>query len=300
MDFVAIDVETANADLASICQVGVASFRDGQLADSWKSLVNPNDEFSSINVSIHGIRERDVQHAPGWTEVLPHIASRLNGHIAVCHTPFDRHALGRACIQSGLPTCGCDWLDSSRVARVAWPEFSRAGYGLSNLAAHFGIKYRAHDAFEDARCAGLLLIRAISETGTSVEKWVDRLSPKTIYEGNYSTHHSYRYPAPVKRSANPEGALFGEIIVFTGSLSISRSRAADIASLAGCRVDNGVTKHTTVLVVGDQDLRSLAGHDKSSKHLKAELLIQKGQSIRILGESDFLSLISQAKSLTDA
>ena len=41
MDFVVIDVETANADLSSICQVGIASFRDGRLADSWVSLVEP-------------------------------------------------------------------------------------------------------------------------------------------------------------------------------------------------------------------------------------------------------------------
>ena len=32
MDFVVIDVETANANLSSICQVGVADFRDGLLA----------------------------------------------------------------------------------------------------------------------------------------------------------------------------------------------------------------------------------------------------------------------------
>jgi DNA polymerase-3 subunit epsilon len=41
MDFVVIDVETANADLSSICQVGIASFREGDLADTWESLVNP-------------------------------------------------------------------------------------------------------------------------------------------------------------------------------------------------------------------------------------------------------------------
>jgi DNA polymerase-3 subunit epsilon len=31
MDFVAIDVETANADMASICQIGVAGFEAGQV-----------------------------------------------------------------------------------------------------------------------------------------------------------------------------------------------------------------------------------------------------------------------------
>jgi len=45
MDFVALDVETANADLSSICQIGIATFRDGKLADSYVSLVDPDDYF---------------------------------------------------------------------------------------------------------------------------------------------------------------------------------------------------------------------------------------------------------------
>jgi DNA polymerase-3 subunit epsilon len=95
----------------------------------------------------------------------------------------------------------------------------------------------------------------------------------------------------LERDGNPEGELAGEVLVFTGALSIPRREAADAAAAAGCRVDGGVTKHTTMLVVGDQDIRKLNGHEKSSKHAKAELLIGKGQGIRILGESDFLRVI---------
>jgi hypothetical protein len=46
------------------------------------------------------------------------------------------------------------------------------------------------------------------------------------------------------------------------------------------------------LVVGDQVINQLAGHEKSSKHRKAEELIAKGQPIRILGESDFRELLA--------
>ena len=72
-----------------------------------------------------------------------------------------------------------------------------------------------------------------------------------------------------------------------------RHDAAVAAANAGCQVDDGVTKHTTLLVVGDQDIRKLAGHEKSSKHRKAEELINKGQRIRIVGESDFKSIVGQ-------
>jgi DNA polymerase III subunit epsilon len=51
-----------------------------------------------------------------------------------------------------------------------------------------------------------------------------------------------------------------------------------------------VTKQTTLLVVGDQDVRKLAGHKVSTKHRKAEELIADGQPLRMLSESDWLAL----------
>jgi DNA polymerase-3 subunit epsilon len=56
-----------------------------------------------------------------------------------------------------------------------------------------------------------------------------------------------------------------------------------------------VTKKTTILVVGDQDVARLAGHEKSSKHRKAEQLVAEGQQIRIIRESDFKTLVRTAR-----
>jgi DNA polymerase-3 subunit epsilon len=46
MEFIAIDVETANADMASICQIGIARFKGGALAEEWKTYVDPQDHLS--------------------------------------------------------------------------------------------------------------------------------------------------------------------------------------------------------------------------------------------------------------
>jgi DNA polymerase-3 subunit epsilon len=281
MDFVAVDVETANANLSSICQIGIASFRDGELADSWVSLVNPEEYFSPFNISIHGIDEDRVQDAPAWRDIYPQVAFRLRDRIVVSHTPFDRLALARACDRYDLTGCECAWLDSARVVRIAWPRFSKSGYGLSNLAAHFCIEYRAHDALEDARCAGLLVLRAIAETGLGLEQWLARVEQPIDSTGRGQ-----------QREGNPDGALSGEVLVFTGALSIPRGKATDAAAAAGCRVDGSVTQYTTMLVVGGGELRRPDGHAKSSKHGKAERLIAQGQPIRILGESDFMRLVA--------
>ena len=33
--FIVIDIETANPDLTSICQIGIAVFENGELVDQW-------------------------------------------------------------------------------------------------------------------------------------------------------------------------------------------------------------------------------------------------------------------------
>ncbi len=71
-----------------------------------------------------------------------------------------------------------------------------------------------------------------------------------------------------------------------------RREAADAAAAAGCEVATNVTHRTTLLVVGDQDIRKLAGHEKSTKQRKAKELIAGGQNIRILGESDFQRMLN--------
>jgi DNA polymerase-3 subunit epsilon len=280
MNFVVIDVETANPNFASICQIGIAPFRDGVPERPRQWLVNPRDYFDPINVSIHGIDDDTVRDAPTWPEIYAAVAPFLAGNIVASHTAFDRAAVTQACGTWNVSACECRWLDTARVVRRAWPQFSKSGYGLANVAATFGIKYQAHDAAEDARCAGEILMLAVGQTGLSVEQWLVRVC-QPIHTTEDVPH------------ANIEGPLFGEVLVFTGALSMPRHDAAVAAANAGCEVEPGVTKHTTLLVVGDQDIRRLAGHEKSSKHRKAEELINKGQRIRIVGESDFKRIIGQ-------
>ena len=83
MNFVALDVETANADMASICQIGIAKFNDGQLIDEWCSLINPEDYFAGINIDIHGITEEDVKDAPTFPEIIDILNRFLKNSICV-------------------------------------------------------------------------------------------------------------------------------------------------------------------------------------------------------------------------
>lgn len=278
MRFIAVDLETANPRMSSICQIGIVTFEDGREVEADVRLVDPGDYFDRYNVAVHGITEADVRGAPHFSDLHGWLCQQTSGQVVACHTHFDRVALSQACRSSRLGPIPCNWLDTAQVARRAWGQFAKAGYGLANVAAHLGIEFRHHDALEDARAAGLILLRAIEETGFDVEQWVERCR-RGISSGT-----------PIRREGDGDGSLLGESIVFTGALQMPRREAADLAHEAGAAVEPGVTKHTTMLVVGDQDIDKLAGHEKSGKHRKAEQLIANGQPLRIVGEADFMSL----------
>jgi len=285
MDFVSVDVETANSDMASICQIGIAIFKGGNLIDEWETLVDPDDYFDGINISIHGITERDVKGAPKFPEVAKKINHYFRDNVVVSHGSFDRTSLFKAFKECNESLIFGSWLDTTRVARRTWPQFARKGFGLANVSETIGFEFKHHNAIEDAKAAGAVLIEAIKLTDISLDDWPKRVSQPI-------DPSSSSIGSAINRDGDPDGDLFGEVLVFTGSLSMVRNKAANAAAKMGCSVASGVTKKTTLLVVGDQDVDKLKRKTKSSKHLKAETLIAKGQVIRILKESDFIAMIN--------
>jgi DNA polymerase III subunit epsilon len=252
-NFVALDFETANEDLSSICQVGIVIFQRGQPVESQVILVDPEDHFSPINVAIHGITEVAALGAAIFPDIYDRLLYYLSGRVVVSHTTFDQAALRQAVLKYGLPVTDCRWLDTTRVVRRQWPQFASAGYGLANITREFGIEIRCHDAAEDARGTGLILVRATNESGLGLDDWLIK-AYRPISDGR------------VAKDGEPDGPLYGGIAVFTGALSMSRREATEIAARLGLKVDDDVTKHTTLLVVGYQNMKKLApGATKSTK-----------------------------------
>lgn len=278
MRFLAIDLETANPAMSSICQIGLVTFENGQEVDARSYIVNPQDYFDPWNVRIHGITEEVVRSAPSFSDIHDELHQHTADQIIVCHTHFDRVALSQAYTRHDVEPFDCRWLDTAKVARRAWPQFAQSGYGLSNLANHFGIQFQHHDALHDARTAGLILLKAMDESDATADEWIARCNKSVSGSSGQS----------LRREGGEEGSLVGQRVVFTGSFETSKRNAADMASEAGAAVDPGLTKKTTILVIGGSSVGNFAGYDKSSKHRKAEQLMEAGHPIRILSKVDFV------------
>ena len=65
-----------------------------------------------------------------------------------------------------------EYFDSLAVAKKTWPELE--SHRLTELGAHFGIEYLAHDALEDSRTCGQIINLAADKWGAgSVEELLE-------------------------------------------------------------------------------------------------------------------------------
>lgn len=174
MRFYSLDVETANPDQSTICQIGVGIFEDGKLVDTWKSYIDPQDYFHWRFIEIHGITPKMVKRKPTFPKVYPVLREMFEHNIVVHHSPFDRVAFRKAFDRYDLEPFEVQWLDSVRVAQHTWEEFSEGGYNLAHLAYQLDIEFQHHDALEDAVACGKIVVAASKKTSLDIDEWVQK------------------------------------------------------------------------------------------------------------------------------
>ncbi|MBL9056184.1 MAG: exonuclease [Rhodobacteraceae bacterium] len=158
--FFALDVETANGQRGSICQIGVACVAPDNAVTTWATHVDPQTGDWSCSW-VHGITAQDVRGAPVFAQVMPVLARALAGRLVYQHSGFDQRAMAAACALAGLEAPDWQWSNSVIVARKAWPELKgKGGHGLASLKSHLGLQFRHHDAGEDARAAAEVVLHA--------------------------------------------------------------------------------------------------------------------------------------------
>lgn len=167
--FVAVDVETANADRSSICQLGLAMVdHDGHIQTA-SFMIDPEVRFAAFNIRLHGIGPDRVAGQPRFIDVIDPLRDFLTEHPLVQHSQFDQKAISAACVRYALPDLMARWVNSVQVARKAWPELKgNGGHGLGNLQKVLKLDFQHHDAAEDARAAAQVILLAESEIGSNL------------------------------------------------------------------------------------------------------------------------------------
>lgn len=94
-DFAAIDFETANNERSSVCSVGVVIVRDGEITDTFYSLIQPEPNYYNYWCrQVHGLSCADTDDAPVFPKVWAQIEPLIEGLPLVAHnSSFDEGCL---------------------------------------------------------------------------------------------------------------------------------------------------------------------------------------------------------------
>ena len=108
-NFAAIDFETANECASSVCSVGVVVVRDGEIVDSFYSLIRPEPNYYKwFCQRVHGLGHEDTDDAEVFPRVWERVEPLIEGLPLVAHnSPFDE-----GCLRAVM-----------RVYRMDWPDY---------------------------------------------------------------------------------------------------------------------------------------------------------------------------------
>lgn len=154
-NFAAIDFETANQCRSSVCSVGVVIVRDGEIVDSFYSLINPEpDYYSYWNTKVHGLTQADTDDAPIFPEVWRQIEPLIEGLPLVAHNKtFDESCLKAVFRVYRMDYPDYEFYDTLCVARRMFRELPN--HQLHTVVAACGFDMtNHHNALADAEaCA---------------------------------------------------------------------------------------------------------------------------------------------------
>jgi len=152
-EYVALDLETTglNAEEDAIIEIGAARLREGEVLETFSTLINPGRNVPDRVTAITGIRTDDLIGKPHVREVLPDLRRFLGDSPIVGHRiDFDLSFLARYHVADSNSS-----FDTYDLASVLLP--SEARYNLTNLTGTFKVELEhAHRALEDAVATGKL------------------------------------------------------------------------------------------------------------------------------------------------
>lgn len=154
-DFAAIDFETANSERSSVCSVGVVIVRNGEIVDTFYSLIQPEPNYYNYWCSrVHGLCREDTEDAPIFPDVWAQIEPLIEDLPLVAHNrPFDESCLKAVFRVYQMDYPDYEFLDTLWASRRLLPDLDN--HRLDTVAAACGFLMKNHHhALADAEaCA---------------------------------------------------------------------------------------------------------------------------------------------------
>lgn len=279
-NFVALDVETTGLDagIDRVIEIAAVKF-DLRKNDHivFDTLLNPGIKIPRKITSLTGITNHMITEKPCFNYISNELKEFIGDlPIVAYNAKFDKGFMQEEFRRLGT-FFGNKFLCAMNLSKLA---FNLPNYKLATVAEHCNVPLdAAHRAKADAIAAGRVFMCAAVTLGH-----INENPPKKAYSKSSGTDHKAYTP-------NELGPMFGQTIVFTGELTMTRAQAFAAVSQLGFDIKNTVTKKTSYLVVGEQDANVVGQSGLSSKQMRVEVLRESGVDIQILDEDEFMALI---------
>lgn len=306
MNFITIDFETATGQRDSPCELGLTFVENNKIVDVKSWLIKPfYKEFDSYNMLIHGITPEHVKDQPNFGDLWNEIRPLIEGKFLIAHNAsFDMSVLRRTLELYNLPFPNLQYSCSYIFSKNIWK--SMPAYDLKSLCWYNEISLNHHRAAYDSEATAKLCLKAFELSDvTCIEDFPYKLrtSIGRLYDGGYQPSNNRRIDTRIRQKnkaslseiigdpskINIDSMFYEKGVVFTGALlSMSRTIGQQIIADIGGVNQNGVTKNTDYLIVGQQDYRVVGDDGMSKKQEKAVKMIDEGFELEILSEEDFI------------
>lgn len=149
-DFVTFDLETTGLDPATceIVELGAARVRDGEVTETFRSLVRPHGPVAEKAREVHGYGDADLRDAPSLEEIWPQFRAFAGRDVLIAHNghAFDIPVL-RNRVAPFDDLSDLVFFDTLPLARSLFRQSAK----LADLVERFGIEIeRSHHALDDA------------------------------------------------------------------------------------------------------------------------------------------------------
>ncbi|MBE6129111.1 MAG: exonuclease [Erysipelotrichaceae bacterium] len=167
MKICAIDFETANRSMASVCAVGISVMEEGALTDNYYSLIRPEKDlgpFSPMNIAVHGIRPADVRDAPDFRTVYQQMKPFFEDALVCAHNArFDMACLKAACRHNGIPVPHLRFFDTVELSRKVFPHLEH--HRLNDMCDYLHVELDHHNALSDSTGCLMIVMNVMNLAG---------------------------------------------------------------------------------------------------------------------------------------
>ena len=302
-DYVVIDTETTGLDyeFCDIIEVCAIRYSHGQPLDTFTSLIQPRpfmteDEDTGKFVTeyvdgfisdLTGITNEMLETAPKPAEIIPSFVSFVGNSVLIGHNVnFDVNFLYDAAERLGL-TLSNNFIDTLRISRKIFPDLPHHRLHDIAYACHVeptGEHRAKADCLTTAQCYEAMRKLVLAQQS--------ECSFCNLFKSTYNYNTVLSNLTATVDAIDETNPLFGKFVVFTGALSsMARKNAFQIVLNLGGKPENGITKHTNFLVVGNAEFAASVKDGKTLKMRKAETYRQKGQDISVISENAFFNMI---------